>query len=60
MENLLKARQGETVLWVVRHGEEARRFQRLVVMRDGRVAEQGRTEEVLARMKSPSTELAAQ
>jgi putative ABC transport system ATP-binding protein len=60
MENLLRARQGKAVLWIVRHGEEARRFQHLVVMRDGRVAEQGRAEEVLARMKTPSTELAAQ
>jgi len=60
MENLLVVRRGKGVLWVVRHAEEARRFQRLVVMRDGRVAEQGRAEEVLARMKSPSAELAAQ
>jgi putative ABC transport system ATP-binding protein len=60
MEKILAMRQGQGLLWVIRHAEDARRFQRLVVMREGRVADQGRAEEVLARIKGPAAELAAQ
>ena len=60
MEKVLAAREGQGLLWVIRHAEDARRFQHLVVMREGRVADQGRAEEVLARIKGPAAELAAQ
>jgi putative ABC transport system ATP-binding protein len=60
MENILAQRKDRAIIWVIRHEQEARAFQRLVVMREGRVADQGRAEEVLARMKRPTTEMAAQ
>ncbi len=58
--NLLKARRNLSVIWVLRHPQEARRFQRLLIMKDGRIAEQGPPTELLARRERMAEEIAAQ
>jgi len=60
LKNILKVRAGKGVLWVLRHADQAAGFQRLLVMKDGRLAEQGKPEEVLARKSSAIAEVAAQ
>ncbi len=60
MKNILKVRADKGVLWVLRHADQATGFQRLLVMKDGRIAEQGKPEEVLARKSSVIAEVAAQ
>jgi putative ABC transport system ATP-binding protein len=60
LANVLRAREGESVIWVLRDAAEARAFQRMVSMKDGRLVEQGRPEELLARKSKPAEEIAAQ
>jgi len=60
MKNVLKASSGKGVLWVLRHADQAAGFHRLLVMKDGRIIEQGKTDEVLARKSSVIAEVAAQ
>ncbi|MEA2782558.1 MAG: putative transport system ATP-binding protein [Rhodospirillaceae bacterium] len=59
MENVLAARRGKSVLWVIRHADEGARFERLLVMKEGRIAEQKRAEETPARKPGPVAEHAA-
>jgi putative ABC transport system ATP-binding protein len=60
MKNILKTRADKGVLWVLRHPEQAAGFHRLLVLKDGRVAEQGKPEEILARRSAAPAEVAAQ
>ena len=60
MKSILKSREGKGVLWVLRHVEQAAGFHRLLVLKDGRVAEQGKPEEILARRSKAPAEVAAQ
>jgi putative ABC transport system ATP-binding protein len=50
LKNVLQARRDKGALWVLRHADQAAGFQRLLVMKDGRIAEQGK----------PPTDIAAQ
>jgi putative ABC transport system ATP-binding protein len=59
LDNVLAARRGRSMLWVVRHADDATRFDRLLVLKDGRIAEQGRPGELAARKTGPVAELAA-
>jgi putative ABC transport system ATP-binding protein len=60
MKNILKVRADKGVLWVLRHSDQAAGFQRLLVLKEGRIVDQGKPEEVLARKSSLITEDAAQ
>jgi ABC-type transport system involved in cytochrome bd biosynthesis fused ATPase/permease subunit len=60
MKNILKACAGKGVLWVLRHGDQAAGFQKLLVMKEGRVVDQGKPGEVLARKSNVIAEVAAQ
>ena len=57
---LLKASEGRTVMWVLRHPRDAEAFKRLIVMKDGRIAEQGPPKELLARKAKVAEGMAAQ
>jgi ABC-type protease/lipase transport system fused ATPase/permease subunit len=48
------------VLWVMRHAQSAAEFDKLMVMKDGRIADQGKPVEVLARITGVPAEQAAQ
>ncbi|HKF64200.1 MAG TPA: ABC transporter ATP-binding protein [Dongiaceae bacterium] len=60
LENILKASEGRTVLWVLRQPKDAERFQRLITMKDGRIGEQGSPKELLARKAKAAEGIAAQ
>ena len=60
LANLLKVSEGRTVLWVLRHPRDAEAFKRLIVMKDGRIAEQGPPKELLARKAKVAEGMAAQ
>jgi putative ABC transport system ATP-binding protein len=60
LANLLKASEGRTVLWVLRHPRDAEAFKRLIVLKDGRIAEQGPAKELLARKAKAAEGMAAQ
>jgi putative ABC transport system ATP-binding protein len=60
LANLLKVSEGRTVLWVLRHPRDAEAFKRLIVMKDGRIAEQGPPKELLARKAKAAEGMAAQ
>jgi putative ABC transport system ATP-binding protein len=60
LKNILKLRAGLGLLWVLRHADQAADFQKLLVMKDGQVVEQGKPAEVLARKSSVIAEVAAQ
>jgi putative ABC transport system ATP-binding protein len=60
VKNVLKTRAGKGVLWVMRHAGPAKDFDRLVVMKDGRVADEGKPAEVLDRITGVPAEQAAQ
>ncbi len=60
MDSVLKARPDQAVIWVLRHAEAARAFQRLLVLKDGRLVEQGGAEELLARRAKAAEGMAAQ
>jgi len=47
---VLKSRPGKGVLWVSRYAEAAQDFEWMMVMKDGRVVDQGKPDEVLGRM----------
>ncbi len=47
---VLKSRSGKGVLWVSRHAEAAHDFEWMMAMKDGRVVDQGKPDEVLGRM----------
>lgn len=48
MENILKAREGAGVIWTLQRAEAADRFDRVLVMRAGRLVEQGKFQELKA------------
>jgi putative ABC transport system ATP-binding protein len=60
LKSVLKARQGKCVLWVLRHEEAIRGFDRVLEMKDGRIVAQGTPEELLARRAKAAEEIAAQ
>jgi putative ABC transport system ATP-binding protein len=57
---VLKIRAGKGVLWVMRHAQPPDEFDKMIVMKDGRVADQGKPAEVLARITGVPAEQAAQ
>jgi putative ABC transport system ATP-binding protein len=57
---VLKIRTGKGVLWVMRHAQPPDEFDKMIVMKDGRVADQGKPAEVLARITGVPAEQAAQ
>jgi putative ABC transport system ATP-binding protein len=57
---VLKFRAGRGVLWVMRHAQPADEFDKMIVMKDGRVADQGKPAEVLVRITGVPAEQAAQ
>jgi putative ABC transport system ATP-binding protein len=58
--NILKASEGRTVIWVLRHPKDAENFQRMITMKDGRISEQGSPKEILARRAKAAEGMAAQ
>ena len=60
VKNVLAASAGKGVLWVLRHADQAAGFQRLLLMKDGRIIEQGKADEVLAQKSDVIAEVAAQ
>jgi len=46
MSNILKSRAGRGVIWVLSHAEQARQFERVLVLRAGRVVAQGAPSEL--------------
>ncbi len=46
MSNILKSRAGRGVIWVLSHAEQARQFERVLVLRAGRVVAQGSPSEL--------------
>ena len=46
MSNILKSRAGRGVIWVISHAEHARQFERVLVLKAGRVVAQGAPSEL--------------
>jgi ABC-type bacteriocin/lantibiotic exporter with double-glycine peptidase domain len=46
MSNILKSRAGRGVIWVLSHAEHARQFERVLVLKAGRVVAQGAASEL--------------
>jgi putative ABC transport system ATP-binding protein len=60
LAKVLQAREGKAVIWVLRHEEAVRGFDRVLEMKDGRIVAQGTPEELLVRKAKAAEDIAAQ